>query len=160
MGLNDSYAQTQSQILMMKPFPSLTKVFALVIQEEWHRNINYGSSSFGDLLVLGDYNSAWVNAHISNVPSKGKLEHPQCVYYGLQGNTMDKCYKLHGYPPWYKPWSKNSMGQAQAHQTTFVVSGDTGSLHHMQHWVLFSSTNVNNLLLCWVHSCIEPRLPL
>ena len=34
MGLNDSYAQTRGQILMMEPLPPLSKVFALVIQEE------------------------------------------------------------------------------------------------------------------------------
>ncbi|KAJ9682347.1 hypothetical protein PVL29_018297 [Vitis rotundifolia] len=34
MGLNDSYAQTRGQILMMEPLLPLSKVFALVIQEE------------------------------------------------------------------------------------------------------------------------------
>ena len=34
MGLNDSYAQTRGQILMMEPLPPLSKVFSLVIQEE------------------------------------------------------------------------------------------------------------------------------
>ncbi|KAJ9683237.1 hypothetical protein PVL29_018999 [Vitis rotundifolia] len=72
----------------MKPFPPLTKVFALVIHEERQQNINYGSSSFGDLPILGDYNSASANAHTSSVPSKGKRERPQCVHYGLQGHIM------------------------------------------------------------------------
>ncbi|RVW85220.1 hypothetical protein CK203_046612 [Vitis vinifera] len=83
------------QILMMEPLPPLTKVFALVIQEERQWNINYGSSSFRNLLVLG--------------------------------HTIDKCYKLHGYPPGYKSRSKNSIGQAQTHQTISVISNDTSS---------------------------------
>ena len=33
-------------------------------------------------------------------------------------------------------------------------------LYQMQHWALFPPTNVNNLLLCWVHNCIKPWLPL
>ena len=72
MGLNDSYAQTRGQILMIEPPPLLTKVFALVIQENRQRNINYGFSSFGNPLVLGDSNSASANAHTSSVPSKRK----------------------------------------------------------------------------------------
>ena len=47
MGLNDSYAQTRGQILMIEAPPLLTKVFALVIQENRQRNINYGFSSSG-----------------------------------------------------------------------------------------------------------------
>ena len=34
MGLNVSYAQTQTQIFMMNSFPLILKVFALVGQEE------------------------------------------------------------------------------------------------------------------------------
>ncbi|RVW31819.1 Retrovirus-related Pol polyprotein from transposon RE1 [Vitis vinifera] len=87
--------QAWGQILMIEAPPLLTKVFALVIQENRQRNINYGFSSFGNPLVLG--------------------------------HTIDKCYEPHGYPPRYKPRSKNSMGEAQAHQITFVVSDNIGS---------------------------------
>lgn len=34
MGLNESYAQTRSQILLMDPIPSVNKIFSLIIQEE------------------------------------------------------------------------------------------------------------------------------
>ena len=44
MGLNDFYAQTRGQILMMEPISPLTKVFALVVQEERQRTINNGIS--------------------------------------------------------------------------------------------------------------------
>lgn len=30
---------------------------------------------------------------------KGK---PVCMHYGLTGHIVDKCHKLHGYPPDYK----------------------------------------------------------
>ena len=33
-GLNDSYSQVITQILMMEPIPSIDKAFSLVIQEE------------------------------------------------------------------------------------------------------------------------------
>ena len=42
MGLNDSYAQIRAQILMLDPLPSISKVFALVVQEERQRSITHG----------------------------------------------------------------------------------------------------------------------
>ena len=39
MGLNESYSQTRSQILMMEPLPSISKAFSLVVQEERQRQI-------------------------------------------------------------------------------------------------------------------------
>lgn len=37
MGLNDSFAQIKSQILLIDPLPPINRVFALVIQEERQR---------------------------------------------------------------------------------------------------------------------------
>ena len=44
MGFNDSYAQTQAQILMLHPLPPISKVFTLVVQEECQRFITHGTS--------------------------------------------------------------------------------------------------------------------
>lgn len=32
-----------------------------------------------------------------------KRDRPLCTHCGLNGYTVDTCYKLHGYPPGYKP---------------------------------------------------------
>jgi len=34
MGLNENFETLRNQILMFKPFPSISKVYALVLQEE------------------------------------------------------------------------------------------------------------------------------
>ena len=39
MGLNESFAQVQGQILLRDPLPSLNKVYSLLIQEEKQRSI-------------------------------------------------------------------------------------------------------------------------
>ena len=39
MGLNDSFSQVQSQVLLMDPIPSLSKVYSLLIQEETQRSV-------------------------------------------------------------------------------------------------------------------------
>ncbi|RVW51926.1 Retrovirus-related Pol polyprotein from transposon RE2 [Vitis vinifera] len=124
MGLNDSYSQTRSQILMMEPIPPLAKVFALVLQEERQRSINQGFSSLLQPLALGDSSQASANTHIGSSASKPKFERPQCTHCGLQGHAMDRCYKLHGYPLGYKPKSKSQLGQVQANQTSSLVSNE------------------------------------
>ena len=39
MGLNDSFSQVRSQVLLMDPLPSVSKVYALLIQEEMQRSV-------------------------------------------------------------------------------------------------------------------------
>ncbi|TYK18103.1 Cysteine-rich RLK (receptor-like protein kinase) 8 [Cucumis melo var. makuwa] len=40
MGLNDSYAQTRTQLLLMEPIPSISRAFSLLLQEEQQRAIS------------------------------------------------------------------------------------------------------------------------
>ena len=41
MGLNDSFSQVRTQILLMDPLPSVNKVHSLLVQEEMQRSINF-----------------------------------------------------------------------------------------------------------------------
>ena len=41
-----------------------------------------------------------------------KKGRPQCTHCGVMGHVVDKCYKLHGYPPGYK--FKSTKGQVAA----------------------------------------------
>ena len=79
-GLNDSYAQTRA--------PS--KVFALVVQEERQRTITHGIPSLSEIAPVANAVSA---------PAKQRREKPICSHCGVQGHTIHKCYKIHGYPP-------------------------------------------------------------
>ena len=102
MGLNDNFSHVRAQILMTDPLPSITKAFVLVVQEERQRNINIPSSALADdsvaLFTRGEaprnYNG--IKGHFQ------KSERPLCSLSGITGHTVDKRYKLHGYPPGYK----------------------------------------------------------
>ena len=55
--------------------------------------------------------------------NKNKAGRPQCAHCGAMGHVVDKCYKLHGYPPGYK--FKNKV-----RSTTFannIIAVDQGS---------------------------------
>ncbi|XP_023732150.1 uncharacterized protein LOC111879955 [Lactuca sativa] len=52
MGLNDSYNVLRGQILMMKPLPSFSTVYSMIIQEERQRDINMSSAVSVDAIVM------------------------------------------------------------------------------------------------------------
>lgn len=101
MGLNDSYTNVRAQILLMDPVPSINKVFSLLIQEERQRMIgnNYASSldSSSLAIVVADTSEKSYTHHF-----RRKDNRSYCTHYGLRGDVIDRCYKLHGYPPGYR----------------------------------------------------------
>ncbi|XP_057953856.1 uncharacterized protein LOC131148133 [Malania oleifera] len=108
MGLNDSYSNLIGQMLLIEPFPSLSKVCSLVIQEEKRRNIGHGITGYNieanaDAAMFVNHNKGQFQ-HFNGGKGGGysKKERPICTYCGLIGHIADKCYKLHGYPPGYK----------------------------------------------------------
>jgi phosphohistidine phosphatase SixA len=46
MGLNDSYSHISGQLLLIDHFPSMNKVFSLIIQEERKRMIKFASANY------------------------------------------------------------------------------------------------------------------
>ncbi|XP_041001582.1 uncharacterized protein LOC121247272 [Juglans microcarpa x Juglans regia] len=114
MGLNESYAYLHSQILLSDPFPPINKVFSLVLQEEKQREIVSDSLTPTKSVVMfsnrdstRDFNRGSTGPPGSNGSKHGKTfvprkDRPHCTHCGLSRHTIDKCYKIHGYPPRYK----------------------------------------------------------
>ena len=107
MGLNESYASTRAQILMIDLLPLVVKVFNLVVQEEHQRSIGSGSSAPSDSMAFNTFSLAPSVATASS-HKKPRRERPICTQCGLTGQTVDRCYKFHGFPLGYK-----SKGKAQ-----------------------------------------------
>ena len=108
MGLNDSFAQIKAQLLLLDPPSPINKVFSLVSQKERQRFV---SSSIGSRGIDTTHDLAFaVKAHgnkrtdppFSTNPKTQRKERPFCTHYNYLGHTIEKCYKLHGYPPGYK----------------------------------------------------------
>ena len=55
MGLNENFDTLRSQILMIEPFPSISKVYSLVLQEESHKSIGHGGSFSSQLDTVAMY---------------------------------------------------------------------------------------------------------
>lgn len=115
-GLNDTFTATRGQILMMDPKPSITRVFNLISQEERQRsmkNTNATSAVAFQTSQATTPQSDSVVAVYSGGYNRQKNRH-MCSHCGIAGHTVNRCYKLHGYPPGYKPPYNSSKPQQQS----------------------------------------------
>ena len=102
----------------------------LVLQEECHKNIGHG----GSFAAKPDSVAMYVNSKGNNAGnanwSKGnnKKERPLCTHCNMLGHTIDKCHKLHGYPPEYKQKGKSNANQVSYDQGTLVENPSSRSV--------------------------------
>ncbi|XP_015170068.1 uncharacterized protein [Solanum tuberosum] len=120
LGLNESYNQCRSQIMMMDPAPSVNKAYSLVIAEESQRILGK-ANSVGDVSPpTGNLNEALAlfsgnNTHQSFSGSTTRGSSFGGAGSG-SGHIRAQCYKLHGYPADWKgrrrpsPSSANLVG--------------------------------------------------
>ena len=116
MGLNEAYESTRRHILMLKPIPDIEDVFNMVAQDERQKSIkpstrvdNVAFQNIGPIesavnvqdpsYYTGPFdNAAYAAAYQGNRFS----QKPVCTHCKRHGHTVQKCYKLHGYPPGHK----------------------------------------------------------
>ena len=96
MGLNETYATVRRHILLMDLVPPLSKVFSLILQDEKQRKVGVAKK-----IQLNTATSLALTLAAKNVKNF-KKGMPLCTHYGAMGHVVDKCYKLHRYPPSYK----------------------------------------------------------
>ena len=152
MGLNDSFATVRRQILLMEPLLGINKVFSLVQNHEKQKGVwilslpvglptvestallsrldnsmnqVYPYPNLGSAVVLPALLS-WFNNRQSQYPRRDK---PTCSHCGFKGNTLDKCYKLHGYPSGFQKKSKSIV---VANQVSGPISAPLDSFDKSQ----------------------------
>ena len=108
MGLNDSFAQVRGQLLLMDPLLPINKAFSLISQEEHQKkigsHINVGSNSTGTMAFAVKTD----NSKASGGYKGQKKDRPFCTHCNFHCHAIDKCYKIHGYSPGYKPKPRNN----------------------------------------------------
>ena len=97
MGLNENFSQAWAQLLLMDPLPTTSRTFSLLLQEEQQRSIGSSSSTAPTMAFAISSNSS--KNGTSNRQRREKLI---CTHCNIPGYAVDKCYKLHRYPPGYK----------------------------------------------------------
>ncbi|XP_073290519.1 uncharacterized protein [Primulina huaijiensis] len=100
MGLNDSYMNIRSQILMMSPLPTVGQAFSLLSQEESHRALSSVEAPI----------AAFYTSQTRVGSSMKERVNLFCDHCSWNGHTKENCYKLVGYPPWHKLYRAPNKG--------------------------------------------------
>jgi hypothetical protein len=106
MGLNESLSHIRGQILLMDPLPQINNIFSMVVQEERQREITstfFAPISHAPVAMVSKFTPSHpFRPQGSRTQGYARKKRPLCTHYGLLGHIIEKCYKLHGYPPEYK----------------------------------------------------------
>jgi len=157
MGLNDSYNAIRGNILMMNPLPTISQIYSMLIQEEKQRQVR------GTGHILTESSSLSVDAYtghqMGNQSFKKPLNKPEgkaeknegkveqfsrrtslfCDYCMKPGHSIDKCYRLHGFPLNFKftkgrRLAANVQNHEEDHSTANVTS--KRSFHNNNNMIL------------------------
>ena len=104
MGLNESFAQTRGQILLMDPIPSIDSFFFPNSSRRTTKVVGARSENPASFAI-----QAAENISIDPKSKGAKKEKPMCAHCGVVGHVKEKCFKFHGYPPNYKKLGKGSF---------------------------------------------------
>ncbi|VFR00236.1 unnamed protein product [Cuscuta campestris] len=93
LGLDDEqFGHIRSQIIATEPVPDIHRAYALVVQEERHKNIVRGRDDRTDAV-------AFAMQRPSAPLVRGDPPTYSCTHCGKDGHSKERCYQLHGYPP-------------------------------------------------------------
>ncbi|GAU29493.1 hypothetical protein TSUD_360380 [Trifolium subterraneum] len=115
-GLNEQYFPVRSQIMLMDPLPSISKVYSLLVQQERQNVVPMDESKLLAMSKTQYYHrgassnrgrgySSRGGGRTSAGRGKGKV----CTYCGMTNHVIDDCFKKYGYPP---HWQPNGVGNA------------------------------------------------
>ncbi|KAG5610653.1 hypothetical protein H5410_021934, partial [Solanum commersonii] len=123
--VNESFIGVRSNILLSSPLPSIGQVYSLVIQDEKQREINTSPVYLGDSTsFIVATQSGGNRNYYSFKPPKGSVESKKnsstCAYCKKAGHSIDKCYRIHGFPPDFK-FTEQRKFQTLANNAYHVV---------------------------------------
>jgi hypothetical protein len=115
-GLHDWLDKTMSDVLQLKPFPTVEHAYAHVRREEIRQTIMTSEAESAPGMVM---NSKGLKAGHYHTPMKtgffslnndkpnpsekmpASSYRMKCTHYGNAKYTLETCFKLHGYPDWW-----------------------------------------------------------
>jgi len=150
MGLNDDFNTIMSQILNMKPRPGLNEIYNMLDQDESQRLVGHASkptpspAAFQTQGLLTEQNPILM--------AQGNFKKPKCTHCNRIGHTVDKCYKVHGYPPGHPRANQQSSCVGSTNLTSIdqsenqapVMQDEIMSKDHIQQLISYLSTKLQS----------------
>ncbi|XP_015165096.1 uncharacterized protein [Solanum tuberosum] len=130
MGLNESFGQARSQILLMNPIPTVNHAYAMVVNDECQKmassRSSIGLSSMGSTGMdpLAMYSRTGGGSSSQGVNKFKRNFQVVCDFCRCKGHTKDQCYKLIGYPSDFKSKRKVNTSTGTG---AYMVGNDVNS---------------------------------
>ncbi|XP_011101952.1 uncharacterized protein LOC105179988 [Sesamum indicum] len=106
MGLNDSFSAIRNQILVMDPLPSVDRAYSLVLRVESQRqssiNIEELNNNAAMMIRGAEYRRETGGKNFQQRKQHMDKRSQYCTHYAKAGHAKETCFKLHGYPEWFK----------------------------------------------------------
>uniref|UniRef100_A0A803L9R6 CCHC-type domain-containing protein n=1 Tax=Chenopodium quinoa TaxID=63459 RepID=A0A803L9R6_CHEQI len=109
MGLNSRYDQMKSNFLSVEPLIPVNKAYNLILQVERQKQIIGEMNNVGSKISALDANRQ--NQSLGAIENNQKKDYKKmrlekqakkCDHCGMRGHVKDECFKLLGYPEWFK----------------------------------------------------------
>ncbi|XP_074378584.1 uncharacterized protein LOC141720128 [Apium graveolens] len=103
MGLNEHFTGVRGQILIMNPLPSLSQCYSVLLQEENRRESTGTVSLNKDTIAMSIRKNTYGKSYLTKTSQKSvDTSAVVCEYCHMTGHVKEKCFFLHGYPPWHR----------------------------------------------------------
>ncbi|XP_028806005.1 uncharacterized protein LOC114760873 [Neltuma alba] len=135
MGLNDTYTQGQSQILMMSPLPTVKQAYAMILEDEAKKMITG--------LTLNALTKGIMMVAQGRGCGRGRERGGttlECSHCHKKGHVKENYFQIIGYPPDFKGNKTKINKTEMASQIGLNTGGDCDSNAHSANTVTTSLT--------------------
>ncbi|XP_021849785.1 uncharacterized protein [Spinacia oleracea] len=149
MKLSQKFDHSKSSILMMNPLPTISKAYGLLLQEEQQKGVYINKTQPTESAAFATRRFNENNKPYRNVytPGNNNISHNTagqarnysynrnnlfCEHCRMKNHTIDKCWKLHGYPKDFKNKGKRVAASAQLEYYAYKdkqSEEDSGMIH-------------------------------
>lgn len=111
MGLTEGYDEVRSHILVLDPLPTMSKAFLIVLCIEKLRFVQSDMVGITKGRAMAVQTSQYGSNSRNNSSKRNqKNDDRTCEHCKIKGHMKEVCFKLHGYPDWYKELKKGKTG--------------------------------------------------
>ena len=106
-GLDERLDHVRSDVLCLKPFPSIEQAYAHIRREDFRQSVMVSRAEVvasGAIMAIKGVKSGHSQTLLksgSSSQSKGHSDGNKCTHCGSTKHTRETCFKLHGYPDWW-----------------------------------------------------------